>query len=106
MQLLWDLASPSEAPGEAGFVQVSRMHLARSLASDRKTIERNLKKLANEGFVRISGKRIGLLGDRRTGEGPRGRRSIVSTWRHGAEGRARHTDALALPASPELGFGA
>lgn len=95
LQLLWDLASPSETPDEAAFVQVSRMHLARSLASDRKTIERNLKKLANEGVVRISGKRIGLLGDRRTGDGPRARRSVVSTWRHGADTRARQTDLCA-----------
>lgn len=92
IQLLWDLASPSEKPEEAAYVHISRMHLARSLASDRKTIERNLKKLADEGVVRIEGKRIGLLGDRRTGDGAGARRKFVSTWRHGAESRARRTD--------------
>ncbi len=65
LQLLWLLATPSKAPDETACVRVSRAHLARSLASDRKTIERTLKRLEAEGYVRTNGKRIGLLGDQR-----------------------------------------
>lgn len=72
VELLSDMVSDSADPDEIGYVNVSRAHLARSLASDRKTVERNLRALTEAGVVRIQGRRMALLKVHRGGElGPK-----------------------------------
>lgn len=93
--LLWDVSQPG--PEKLPVARLSQSKLARALGVDRKTIARNLARLAREGQVRVSGRDATLLRDRRATESQGGSAVRASgTWRI-AEHRRRRGDGVGGP---------
>ncbi|MFO0728776.1 MAG: Crp/Fnr family transcriptional regulator [Myxococcota bacterium] len=95
LTLLWDLSRPPAAPGDPAIAPLSQSRLARALGVDRKTIGRNIRRLTEQGVLRVQGREASLLVDRRQSMPamPSLRRG-VSTWRI-AEFRRRRSDVPA-----------
>lgn len=95
MTLLWDVSQPG--PESLPVARLSQSKLARALGVDRKTISRNLSRLAREGQVRVVGRDATLLRDRRAAKSQGGFAVRGSgTWRI-AEHRRRRGDGVTEP---------